>query len=270
MAKSMRAGRVVVLIVLGIQPAAAQTVEPAGAGSDTSIRMAEEIAVMELALANAVNRGAQTVEQQFSGAFPGLVLFAGHTQVRGFRLADFGAFFDVEYPVLRQHIFLSMQMLEPDVRVRLRILEGVVREPEQRVPPGDRSTIGFSAPDVSEPQQAGGASGAAVTASEGRSEHLLVSPHALYEQAVEERLVEAVLQHGSALATMLAGDDWLHVTARDVRGLRGRDTTLRLWWDDAVPSRDCAFRIRAADLIALHQGHLTLEEARARISVEPF
>lgn len=270
MAKSMRAGRVVVLIVLGIQPAAAQTAEPAGGrGPDASVRMAEELAVMELALANAVNRGAQTVEQQFSGSFPGLVLFTGHTQVRGFRIADFGAFFDVEFPVLRQHIFWSMQMLEPDVRVRLRIFEGRL-EPERVVSSGDRSRTGFGAPDVTEPQQTGGANGAAVTASEGRSERPLLSAHALYEQAVEERLVEAVLQHGSHLAAMLDGDDWLQVTARDVRGLRGRDTTLRIWWDDAVRSRDCAFRIRAADLIALHQGQLTLEEARARISVEPF
>ena len=271
MTKSMLAGRVVVLVALGVQPAAAQPAEPGGArGPVAPVRLADEIALMEVALSHAVNRGAQTVEQRFSGSFPGLVLFAGHTQVRGFRLADYGVFFDVEYPVLRQSIVWSMQMLESDFETGLRIVGRVLSELEEGAQRPDRSRVGFGAPDASEPRRSDAAGDASGTAPEAGSARSPVDPQSLYMRALEDGLVEAVLRHGGSLAAVLDGEDWLYVTARDVRGLRGRDTTLRLRWDGAVRPQDCAFRIRAADLNALHEGHLTLEEARARISVQPF
>ena len=276
MVKSIRTLRVVgVLIALGVQPAAAQTAEPAGApAADALVQVAEQIAVMEDVLAQAVYRGAQAMEQQLAGAvpFPGLVLFAGPTQVRGFRLADYGVFFDVAYPVLRQSVFWSMQMLESDFEIQasLRMFEEALRENEQGVRGPARSTIGFAAPGASEPRPPGAANDESGAASEARSERPLVNPQELYREALEGRLVEVVLRHGGALAAMLDGDDWLTVTARDVRGLRGRDTTLRLWRERAAPRRDRTVRIKAADLAALRDGHLSLDETRARISVDPF
>ena len=58
-----------------------------------------------------------------------------------------------------------------------------------------------------------------------------------------------------SLAALLEQDEWLTVTARDVRARRGRDSTLR---------------VKARDVIALRDGDLTIDAARARVDASPF
>ena len=77
----------------------------------------------------------------------------------------------------------------------------------------------------------------------------------MYQEALREMLIDAVLGYGGRLGALLDGNDWLTVIARDTRGLPGRDTTVR---------------VRAGDVAALHAGGLTLDEARARVDVSPF
>ena len=271
----------VVLLALGVPPAAAQTSGPAG-GAAADTPLAAQLGIMEEALAQAVSRSAQVFEQQLALPAPGLVLFAGPTAVRGFRLADYGVFFDVQYPVLRQSILWSMQMLEADFQASLQMLrhrmEQMLGAPPGRAPgdvlgaPGDvieealreieqgmrtegRAPGAGGAPVTSDPHAVEAAGGAGRPSPAARTESQPVNPQDIYREALTDALLHAVLRVGSGLAVLLDGADWVAVAARDARGLQGRDTTIR---------------IRAADLAALHDGSLSLDAARARIAVSPF
>lgn len=253
---------VVVLTVAGAVPATAQGAGPAGAERADADPLTAQIQVLEHVLSRAVALSARGVEQQMPPWTPGLMLFAGPAQVRGFRLAGYGVFFDVECPVLRQSVLWSLEMMDADLRrirgalEELRLsgaLPPVLREldpnagrrvaftPRGAVAPADRPPLaagdapppgGGNAPDTAAPDL-----------------------HTVYQEALREMLVDALLGYGGRLGGLLDGDDWLTVIARDTRGLPGRDTTVR---------------VRAGDVAALHAGRLTLDEVRARVDVSSF
>ena len=61
-----------------------------------------QIYLMEGALARAVNTGASRLNQEIRAVVPDMVVLAGESNARGFYLENYGVFFDVEVPVLRQ------------------------------------------------------------------------------------------------------------------------------------------------------------------------
>ena len=253
---------VVVLTVAGAVPATAQDTGPAGAERAEVDPLTAQIQVLEHVLSRAVALSARGVEQQMPPWTPGLMLFAGPAQVRGFRLAGYGVFFDVECPVLRQSVLWSMEMMDADLRrirgalEELRLsgaLPPVLRELEpnagRRVAFAPRGAV---APADRPPLAAGDAPPpGAGTAPDTEAPDL----HTVYQEALREMLVDALLGYGGRLGALLDGNDWLTVIARDTRGLPGRDTTVR---------------VRAGDVAALHTGGLTLDEARARVDISSY
>ncbi len=257
------------VLTVGV-PAAAQTTGTVS-GRDRAAydALITELATMEEVLVRTVNRSARDVEQRLPSSMSGVVLFAGPTQVRGFRLVDYGVFFDVEYPVLRRTILWSMQMLESNLEADFRMLqrrmeqfadlpslERLLRDGEpNRRPPVSPVGLG-AAPDRRRDLDVD--AGAEPTPDPPRAEPPRV-PAAdvddLYRTALNTALVDAVLQYGGGLAALLEQDEWLTVTARDVRARRGRDSTLR---------------VKARDVIALRDGDLTIDAARARVDASPF
>ena len=238
---------VVVLTVAGAAPAAAQ-----GAGPANVERAAAEspltahIQGLERVLSRAVALSARGVEQQLPPWTPGLMLFAGPAQVRGFRLAGYGVFFDVECPVLRQSILWSMEIMDADLRMMRRSLErvrelGAFAQVLRELDPDANTSVAFSP---------GAASADAQPPTGADARTAAPDLHAVYQDALRELLIDALLGYGGALGALLDEDDWLTVVARDTRGLPGRDTTVR---------------VKAGDVAALHAGSLSLAKARARV-----
>ncbi len=254
---------VVVLTVAGAAPAAAQDAGPAGAErAAAGDPLTAQIQVLERVLARAVTLGARSVEQQMPPWTPGLMLFAGPAQVRGFRLAGYGVFFDVECPVLRQSILWSMEMMDADLQMMRRSLErlgeaGSLDRMLREFAPDAAARVAFSPGGASAPADrrqraaAGDAPPAGAAAADARAADL----HTVYQDALRETLLDALLGYGGALGAMLERDAWLTVIARDARGQPGRDTTVR---------------VKAGDVAALHAGSLTLDEARARVDTSSF
>lgn len=215
-----------VLAILGaLSPVVAQgqPVETGRTGAEAAER---QVRRMEQALEQAVSRGVTTVERQLPALTPGLLLFAGSIQARGFVLDDYGVFFYVEYPAVRRSLLWSMGVLRPFDSAR-------------------RAT-GPTAPAAEAPAGAPG---------DAPARQAAVDPEELYRTALRESLTDALMTYGGALPGALGEFDWLTVAARDGRGPRvrpGDRRTLRI-------------RIRGGDLAALGAGRLSSEEVRRRV-----
>jgi hypothetical protein len=73
----------------------------------------QQIAALESALENAVRHGTQMLNQRLQASnTDNMVMLAGLTRARGFRLDDYGVVFDVEFPSMRRSMVWSMQELE--------------------------------------------------------------------------------------------------------------------------------------------------------------
>ena len=255
---------VVVLTVAGVAPAAAQGAGPAVVERAEADPLTAQIQVLEHVLSRAVALSARGVEQQMPPWTPGLMLFAGPAQVRGFRLAGYGVFFDVECPVLRQSILMSMDMMMgADLRRIRRALEqlrvsGALPPVLRELDPNAGTAVvftpgGAAAPADRSPRPAAG--DAPRPEETNPPDAPAPDLHAVYQDALREMLIDALLGYGGELGAILRPDDWLTVVARDTRGLPGRDTTVR---------------VKAGDVAALHAGRVSLAEARAQVDVSSF
>ena len=88
------------------QPRAAAPPTPA-------VQARQQVAAFEGALENAVRNGGQMFEQRLDvSSAANMVMVAGLTRARGFRLDDYGVMFDVEFPSMRRSIVWSLQELQ--------------------------------------------------------------------------------------------------------------------------------------------------------------
>ena len=73
----------------------------------------QQIAALEGALENAVRQGALMLNKRLQATnTDNMVILAGLTRARGFRLDDYGVVFDVEFPSMRRSVVWSIQELE--------------------------------------------------------------------------------------------------------------------------------------------------------------
>ncbi|HVB37492.1 MAG TPA: hypothetical protein VND92_03105 [Vicinamibacterales bacterium] len=98
--------------------AAVRPAPPAGAGPADVAEAQQarfQIFVMEAVLQRAVDHGAEIMTRRIQAVMPNMVVLAGIARARGFRLPDYGVFFDVEVPALRRSVAWSFEMLDrPD------------------------------------------------------------------------------------------------------------------------------------------------------------
>ncbi len=254
-------GLLAALVVAG--PAWAQPAPPSVAAADEAARARSALAIMEGVLERAVVMGAESLNRRVRALAPQdpPLLLAGDVDVRGFRLEDYGVFFDVEVPMLRQSVAWSLRArldqggvplavaveqlrayvrTASDARTR-ESLEQALRRLELQVGPGTVRTV---AADRS-PEAPGDAAA------------WLSDPNAAYTAAVKAALIDAMLQHSQALG--LAPEDWLTIAARDNES-RHRPTP-------GEAHSTVTLRIKGADLAALRAGRLTIEEARRRVDI---
>jgi hypothetical protein len=99
--------------VLATFAVSAQTSSPGSAPSTPQIQARQQISAFEGALENAVRMGAQLFERKLqASSAANMVMVAGLTRARGFRLDDYGVLFDVEFPSMRRSMVWTMQELE--------------------------------------------------------------------------------------------------------------------------------------------------------------
>jgi hypothetical protein len=85
--------------------------------TSAQIQARQQISAFEGALENAVRFGAQMLNQRLQASnTDNLVMLAGLTRARGFRLDDYGVLFDVEFPSMRRSMVWTIQELEGQCR----------------------------------------------------------------------------------------------------------------------------------------------------------
>lgn len=274
----LTSGALAGLLALAPMPARAQSAAaPAGEPARDAARIRYQIRILEGVLENAVEEGARVLGRDLREVSPGLLFFSGPARARGFRLEGYGVFFDVDVPALHRSMIWSMRTLrqsnvdvaralqslkryvaavQADARTKTEI-EQALRLVELQVGPPPASRSPAETRPVSEasalvaPQSIETA-----VADAARS----ADPAEVYTAEVKKALVEAMIDHGSALS--LDADEWLTVAARDNA--------------DRIPAGDLAetvtitLRIKGADLAAFRAGRLTRDEIRQRVDVREF
>jgi len=88
-------------------------VRPAVGLTSPQLQARQQIAELEGALENAVRQGTLMLNKRLQASnTDNMVMLAGLTRARGFRLDDYGVVFDVEFPSMRRSMVWSIQELE--------------------------------------------------------------------------------------------------------------------------------------------------------------
>jgi hypothetical protein len=265
--------------------AATASAQPAAPTDDQS-QLRHQIYLMEGALARAVTAGAARLNQEFRSVMPDMIVVAGESNARGFHLAEYGVFFDVEVPVLRQSMMWSLRaMLDQDDQGAAEALaslravvattsgpdrvtaENALRRLEAQVRP-----LGVARrPDGSGIQAAGRTSTPANAQSlpgaprKAVNTQLLDDPNKAYTDAVVRALIDAMVDFSPPMVSSLQPDEYLTVAARDNER---RDLLAPPNPYEQVST--FTLRIKAADLAAYRAGKIDRDEARKRVQVQEF
>jgi hypothetical protein len=263
-------------------PALAQVPAAPAPARDPQVGQRYQLAVMEGVLEAAVQLGARIVSQQWRAVSPEMLFVSGSARARGIRLENYGVFFDVAVPSMRQSVAWSWRVLDPGNAATVQTLKGLMKTVTDPAQKKDLDLIirrlelqlGPSAPDAVGPTvvaeqpvgntavvavPGGGRGGGRRTA--GAVAGFPDDPGAAYTSEVKNALIDAMLDHSHAL--ILTADEWLTVAAHD-------DADRNLAGADPYESVTMLFRVKGADLLALRAGRLTRDEARQRVEVKEY
>jgi hypothetical protein len=118
------------LVLSAATSVGAQSPRPVDTASP-QMQTRQQIAALEGALENAVRQGTQMLNQRLQASnTDNMVMLAGLTRARGFRLDDYGVVFDVEFPSMRRSMVWSMEALNAGRAVRAADVVPTVRPRE--------------------------------------------------------------------------------------------------------------------------------------------
>jgi hypothetical protein len=271
-------------------PAAAQA--PAARPADSLRNQRYQITTMEKVLEGAVEYGARVTRDRLQAIAPADVLLSADmllsddARVRGYRLDGYGVFFDVAVPMLEGSLTWSFRTLDQnDLGLQsalsaLRTLvqksgdvnfEQALKRVELQVAPV--SLTAASAPDqLAAPPRARSVTGSAAAtptdapppvsrALAASPDPILDDPEEAYRAEVRNALMDAMLDHGTALR--IAPTELLTVAARgsdDRSGLGPLN-------DDA---QTIMITMLGSDLTGYLSGQISRDEARRRMTVRVF
>lgn len=256
---------------------------------DDSLKRRYQINVMEGVLVGAVRHGADVLGSKLRPFNPNLVLLTGMARARGFALDDYGVFFDVEIPALRESVVWSIRTmaLAPDPFVLQALgdirrqlaglqdgpararLEASVAQIERQMRAGTAAPSPLTAP--ADAAQADARRVSSANVDERRETAPAVAPapavpayvndpNALYTETVKNALIDAMLEHGGSIG--IPADQWLTIAAKDAEG--------PLSPNDAYDAVTIVLRIKGSDLAAFRAERITRDEARKRVEVREF
>ena len=274
----------------------AQTTTPPAPAPAPPINMNDmrrHIYVMEGALAQAVDFGAKQLNREILSVMPGVFLLEGEARARGLHLENYGVFFDVRVPTMRQSMAFSLQVLlnQSDAENQ-RAIEDIrkymqgITDPatkaslDKAVSRLERSQSPYSAANqdppmapgvvmpnmTATPTGAGYASGIAAPrpAPLPRADSLWAKdPNRAYTEAVTSALVDAMVDY--SMPMNIPADQWLTVAARDDEGRNGLAQQ-----DPLEEFVTWIYRIKGSDLQAYRAGQINRDEVRKRVQVTQF
>ncbi len=236
-----------------------------------------QIAVMEGVLQRAAEAGAHQTSQRLTAISSQPLLWNGVARARGFRLDNYGFFFDVEVPALRGTVAWSLEVLdqsqnqaEADLMRTLQALQQQIRTAvvdRQAREQMDQSLRRLQLQLVGEEQPPGapGPRPTRIGTLVPRPAKPPIDPNEAYTTDVKNALIDAMLDHGVPLG--LRPDEWLTIAARDNES--GGVTP-----GQPYDLMTITLRIRGGDLTAtqaaIREGRLSKEEARKRVQVTEF
>ena len=244
-----------------------------------------QIGVMERVLEEAVEHGANLTRDRLQALVPADMLVSEGSRVRGFRIENYGMFFDVEVPTLLYQgtlpwMFRTLDQNDLDLASALETLRAVVQKAgdtnleqalkrvELQVAPVALANSSIAPAGSMPPSTRSGArvlTGSAATTSTPRAaataDPILDDPEEAYRAEVRNALMDAMLDYSRGLS--LETGEWLHIAARrhsDDPRLAPTDTD----------ARTVMIRVRGADLTQFLAGQISREEARKRMDVKVF
>lgn len=257
------------------------------APTDDQGQLRHQIYLMEGALARAVTAGAARLNQEFRSLMPDMIVVAGEANARGFHLAEYGVFFDVEVPVLRQSMMWSLRaMLDQDDQgavealAALRAVVATTSGPERataeaalRRLEAQLRPLGIARrSDLGGIQAAGRTTGTPANAQSAPSaprkainSQLLDDPNKAYTDAVVQALIDAMVDFSLPMVSSLRPEEYLTVAARDNER---RDLLAPPNPYEQVST--FTLRIKAADLAAYRAGKIDRDDTRKRVQVQEF
>jgi hypothetical protein len=231
-----------------------------------------QIGVMERVLESAVEHGASIIRDRLDPVLQSQTILLENARVRGFRLDDYGVFFDAEVPSLESSttlysVFRSLDQNGLGLQSAVKALKSYVdasgnveleqamRRIEVQMPPTDQVS---TTADVSRRAVSGSAAvaPAARTGSDDANDPILNDPVEAFHAEVIKALTDAMLDHSGPLA--IGPDEWLTVAARGIE-VRPRigppDTNAQTFF----------VSVRGRDLAAFRAGQLSREDASKRV-----
>jgi len=217
----------------------------------------DDIRTLEAVLTLAVKSGADKLALQMRASEPGSLFVTDTGRTRGFDLAGYGVFFDVDVPMMKQSVlYVTRQLTQQEMRAQL---ENNIAA----LPPGELRD--YAVRELRRMQQQAMRQPAASTtqvASPGLVTGQVadapdLDPNEMYTLAVKSSLIDAMLKYSVGLK--LAADEWLTVAARDAQGPTPGQP------NDAST---ILIRIKGADLSAFHSGKLTREDVLKKVEVK--
>jgi hypothetical protein len=240
------------------------------------IKARQRISTMEGVLERAVMNGADNLLRQVESVMPDAAMLSGQPQVRGFRLDNYGVFFDVEVPALRLSIAWMVKSAQTGSQVASTTL-AELKALIARMPPGERERttvllqrlellMGATAPAPPAASSMGlraNTVGAATTARQPVAGPLDIdNPNEAWTREVKSALMEAMLENSNPLA--IGDNEWLTVAARDNIPSDPRIP------GDSTDYSTVMFRVKGSDLAAFHARRITIDEAKKRVEVTEY
>lgn len=268
-------------LVLVAASVSAQT--PAARSEADQVKARQKISMMEGVLERAVANGAENLFQQIRAAMPtpdGPRLI-GAPEVRGFPIAGYGVFFDVEVPDLMLPPMWSLRYMMDQNGVsantalsELKTLVSSIRDPDQRQQFMSyinrlEMQVGPAQPVLQgQARQAGPATvstqalGQPVPA-QARPDDLAVlnDPNEGYTREVKNAIIDAMLDTSGSIP--LGPEEWLMVAAR---GNVRPDLSVT----DNADTHTIILRVKGSDLAAYRARQITPDEARKRVDVKEY
>jgi hypothetical protein len=242
---------------------------------------------MEGILAGAVSQGASDLARQVQQTDPSAVVSINQARARGIALDGYGVFFDVDVPLMNLSLLIAeRQMLALQITDQISKDRHVQARPTTT--PEDRAHLDAEIqfltrqldylphPLVANPPSA--PAPAATPVAEGAQPPApgsvvaqtfdvqqvaapdTRSPDEMYTDAIKKTLIDAMVNHSSAL--MLADDEWLTVAARD----RGGPTMPGVIEDRS----GIILRIKGSDLAAFKANRLSHDEVVKKVEISEW
>ena len=264
------------------QSAAQQAQEQARANARRQNQLARQqaesryqIGVMERVLENAVEHGASLWRDRLQVILPAQTLLVDNARVIGYRIENYGVFFNVEVPSLETTMTWAVRTLDQNelglesafktVKSYIEAsgdanLDQAWRRVELQVAPLG-TPGGTPADTVAVPART--ASGSAAFASDTAvpadpTDPILSNPENVFREEVVQSLIDSMLDHSAALG--LADDEWLTI------GARRNEARPRI---GPLDSKALTFviRVRGNELKAFRSGQISREQAIERVDV---